>query len=124
MNFSEVSEFEKDVKRLSKKWRSIPDDIEAAKLHILPLYVNLDKGVSVEQYRRAFFTGKTATILQSSDNFEVVKIRLDVESLGRSDKVRLVFIAIRKSSTILFVELFAKNDKSREDMRRIQKYLV
>ena len=123
MNFSEAPEFKKDVKRLSKKWRSIPDDIEAAKVHILPLYVSLDKNVSIENYRQAFFNNKKATILQSSDGFEVVKIRLDVESLGSNNKVRLVFTAIQSDNSILFVELYAKNEKPREDNRRIKKYL-
>ena len=123
MNFSEAPEFKKEIKSLAKKWRSIPSDIKAAEQYILPLYIKLDKGVDIEQYRTTFFNGKTATILHSENSIEVVKMRLDVECLGRNDKVRIVFVAIKNKDEIMFVELYAKNEKSREDERRIKKYL-
>jgi len=76
------------------------------------------------EYRNAFFNNKRASILRLlEDGTEVVKMRLDVAVLGKNDKVRLVFIAIRRENSILFVELYAKNEKPREDIKRIQKYL-
>lgn len=124
MNFSEAPEFKKEVKRFAKKWRSIPDDITAAKRYILPLYVKLDKNVDIEQYRNKLFSTKRAAILPGSNSdMEVIKMRLDVEYLGRSDKVRMIFIAIRNKDEIIFVELYAKNEKSREDQQRIKRYL-
>ena len=123
MNFSETPEFEKEVKHFAKKWRSIPDDIKAAQQYILPLYVQMDVGVDIGQYRQKFFNGKTATILYSNVSTEVVKMRLDVTDLGRNDKVRLIFIAIWNKDEILFTEIYAKNEKSREDQKRIKKYL-
>ena len=50
-------------------------------------------------------------------------MRLDVADLGRNDTVRIVFVAIKTESTIQFIELYAKNDKNREDTARIRKYL-
>ncbi|QQS18168.1 hypothetical protein IPL68_06050 [Candidatus Saccharibacteria bacterium] len=50
-------------------------------------------------------------------------MRLDVAALGRSDKVRIIFIAVKTENEILFVELYAKNDKNREDPRRYRGYL-
>ena len=122
-NFSETSEFEKEVKHFAKKWRSIPNDILVAKQYILPLYEQMDVGVDIGQYRQKFFNGKTATILYSKNDIEVVKMRLDVECLGCSDKVRIIFVAIKSANEIKFIELFAKNEKSREDTRRIKRYL-
>ena len=123
MNFSETPEFKKEVKHFAKKWHSIPDDINAVQQYILPLYVQMDAGVDIGQYRQKFFNGKTATILYSNTDTEVVKMRLDVIDLGRNDKVRLVFIAIRNKDEILLTEIYAKNEKSREDQKRIKKYL-
>lgn len=124
MNFSETPEFKKEVKHFAKKWRSIPDDIKAVRQYILPLYVKLDKDVDIDWYRNRLFSTKRATILPGSNSdVEVVKMRLDVECLGRSDKVRIIFIAIRNKDEILFVELYAKNEKPREDQSRIKKYL-
>lgn len=123
MNFSKAPEFEKEVKRFAKKWRSIPNDILVAQNYILPLYQQLGPGVNIEQHRQKFFNGKTATILYSNNDTEVVKMRLDVECLGRNDKARLIFVAVKNKDQIKFIELYAKNEKSREDQKRIRKYL-
>ena len=123
MNFSESPEFIKEVKHFSKKWRSVPNDVKAVKQYILPLYKQLDNGVDLVQYRKSFFNGKTATIIYSEIDIEVIKMRLDIECLGGSDKVRIVFVAIKKNDEIKFIEMYAKNDKEREDQKRIKKYL-
>ncbi len=123
MNFSETPEFKKDVKRLAKKWRSIPLDIEAVKPYILPLYVPRDGEDVMQDYRKAFFAGKIAAVLRAQGDTEVVKMRLDVADLGRNDKVRIIFVAVKSRNTITFIELYAKNEKDREDQARIKKYL-
>jgi len=122
MNFEQTPEFQKDLKRLAKKWRSLPKDIEAAQRGLLPLYVE-QEDIDIEHLRETFFNGKRATILQAVDGCEVVKMRLDVASLGTSSKVRLVFVAVIASNTTIFVELYAKNDKDREDAARIKQVL-
>lgn len=124
MNFEQVDEFAKELKKLQKKWRSLPADLFAAEKQITDLYVGQGPDDHLLEYRAAFFNGKRAAILQTlDDGREVVKMRLDVADLGRNDKVRLVFIAIRSKTTIQFIELYAKNDKEREDTKRIKKYL-
>ena len=123
MNFSETPEFTKEVKRFSKKWRSVPNDILVARQYILPLYKQMDIGVDINQYRQKFFNGKTATILYTNVGTEVIKMRLDIECLGRNDKVRIVFIAIKNADEIKFIELYAKNEKPREDSKRIKRYM-
>lgn len=122
MNFEQAPEFKKDLKRLSKKWRSLPEDIKAAEQDIVPLYIE-QKGVDILRLREAFFGGYKAAIITSNADTEAIKMRLDVAVLGRDSKVRLVFVAVRSENTITFIELFAKNDKSREDSKRIKKYL-
>lgn len=123
MNFESSPEFAKDVKRLTKKWRSIPGDIEAAKPYIVPLYEQLASDVDIAEYRRRFFAGKRAAIMQTVGTVEVIKMRLDVQSLGASDKARLIFVAVRDKQSITFIELYAKNEKAREDTTRIKKHL-
>ena len=121
MNFEQTNEFKKELKKLQKKWRSLPQDIVAAEIQISALYSD---DVDAAEYRAAFFNGKRATILQVLENgTEVVKMRLDVESLGTSSKLRVVFIAIVTTNSILLVELYAKNEKGNLDKSRIKKYL-
>lgn len=123
MNFEQVPEFQKDLKRLTKKWRSLPEDISAVQRDIIPLYIEQD-GIDIGAIRKGVFNGKRATILKIvNEEIEVVKMRLDVQAIGKSDKVRIVFIAVRTQNTITFIELYAKNEKSREDQARIAKYL-
>jgi hypothetical protein len=123
MNFDQVPEFQKELKRLSKKWRSLPSDIKAAEKDITPLYVE-QEGVDIQRLREAFFGGfKAAVLTTAGDDVEVIKMRLDVADLGRNNKVRIVFIAVRSQNTITFIELYAKNEKNREDQGRIKKYL-
>lgn len=123
MNFKQTPEFKKELKRLSKKWRSLPNDIRMAQRGIVPLYVE-QTGVDIHLLRKSFFSGKRATILKSlDDGREVVKMRLDVESLGTRSTVRIVFVAVCSASTVLFIELYTKGEKDREDSERITKYL-
>lgn len=123
MNFDLTPEFRKDFKRLSKRWKSLNGDIEAAKKYILPLYECKAGDIEISVYRDGFFRGKRAAVLKTTSRGEVIKMRLDVADLGRNDKVRVVFVAIIKNNTIKFIELYAKNDKEREDSARIKKYL-
>lgn len=118
MNFEQIPEFEKDLKRLKKKWRSLPSDIADAKLTIGNVYGSDDL------FAQKFFNGKRATKLIVTEKHEVVKMRLDVESIGRNDKVRVVFIMVKKDNKIRFIELYAKNEKDREDQERIKKYMT
>lgn len=122
MNFEFAPEFQKDLKRLSKKWRSLPDDIEYVKPRIESLYIEHDD-IDIQQYRADFFAGKTATTLPSEHSeIEVVKMRLDVESLSTNSKVRVIFVAAVSDNSVKFIELYAKNEKDREDKGRIKKY--
>ena len=122
MNFEQAPEFQKELKRLQKKWHSLPSDIKAAERSLVPLYTE-QGGVDITYLRRNFFNGKKATILKSTSKAEVVKIRLDVETLNCNNKIRVVFIATVVSHKITFIEIFAKNEKDREDKMRIKKYI-
>lgn len=122
MNFSACPEFQKELKKFSKKWRTLDEDLEDAKVQITSLYVDDDKK-SLAEYRDAFFDNKRATIItKNNDGGEVVKMRLDCAALGNKDIIRLIFIYIKYDDEVKFIELYAKNEKSREDLARIRKY--
>jgi hypothetical protein len=123
MNFDQTSDFDKDLKHLAKKWRSLPDDIEYIKPNILSLYVERDD-IDIQKYRDDLFaTKKAAIITVTPSGVEIIKIRLDVAAIGNNSKVRIVFVAARQANTITFIEIYAKNEKDREDQARIRRYL-
>jgi hypothetical protein len=123
MNFNHAPEFARDLKRLARKWRSLPDDLQRAQLIIRRLYVDTPD-VNRNELRKAFFNNKQATILTRGESFEVVKMRLDCSSAGSKNMLRLVFVYVCVGDEVTFVELFSKNDKSREDIRRYRPYFT
>ena len=122
MNFDETAEFTRELKSLTKRWDSLHNDLEKVKRQIETLYME-NSEINMNEYRQNFFNGKRATILRQSEDNEVVKMRLDCASLGNKSLLRLIFIYIKTGSRVLLVELYSKNDKSREDTTRIKRYL-
>lgn len=123
MNFKESPEFKKDLKSLGKKVRTLESDLKPVCAIIEQLYTP-SSSQELIKYRSLFFDGRRATILHKSDTLEVIKMRLDTEDRSMNGKLRLVFVAIINDGTVTFIELYAKNIKSREDLNRIKKYLA
>ena len=126
MNFDEAPEFTKDLKALKKRVPTLKADLARMKKRIESLYIvgdNMTKN-DLQEFRTQFFSGEIATILPgSTEEIEVVKIRLDSDSEQYRGKLRLVFAAVKRGKNVLFVELYSKSDKNREDSVRIKKYI-
>jgi len=120
MNFDHSNEFARELKSFSKKWQSLPEDLISLTKVLSTLYFGGD-GLPPERIRETFFASKRAAVLQTgSEEQEVVKVRLDCRDLNK-DMLRVTYI--RKGDHILLVELYAKNQKAREDVARIKYYL-
>lgn len=120
MNYSRVPEFEKDVKALKKRVRSLEGDLERAKHLIEALYRHPD--AEQTEFKKLFLAGKKATILTKTGAVEVVKMRLDTDTDSYRGKLRLVFAVAVDKAEVSFIELYSKNDKPREDQRRLRRY--
>ncbi len=120
MNFSQSPEFQKELKKLSKKWRSLPADVGMLTLVITALYTQTDDNAAIHLRETFFAMNKGAVLKVISSVSEVVKVRLDSSDINK-DMLRVVFIQFEDK--IMFIELYAKNSKSREDITRIKKYL-
>src|SRR3990167_1344374 len=112
MRFRQTSEFEKDLKRLVKKYRTLPDDLQ-----------DFMKVVDVQPLG----IGKNFAVITRQSNFVVLKARLFCRSL-RGNSLRIIYAYIENHSQIElvgieFIELYFKGDKENEDKDRIQKYL-
>jgi len=112
MNFSETPEFTRELKRFRKSYRSLDKDVDDFKLVIS----DTDKLEEIH-----FFDGPNATRLRIGDGFEVIKARLDCADLGNKQMLRIVYIL--RGDEVLFVELFSKGEKSREDVALIKREL-
>ena len=120
MNYSRVPEFEKDVKALKKRVRSLEGDLERAKHLIEALYGRHD--AEQTEFKKRFLAGKKATILTKTGAVEVVKMCLDTDTDSYRGKLRLVFAVAVDKAEVSFIELYSKNDKPREDQRRLRRY--
>ncbi len=107
MNFSETDEFSKDFKRLSKKYRSLPDDL----LEFKKIVSEIPLG-----------SGKHFVVLHENEAIKILKARLFCKYL-RGASLRITYAYIEKSTTISFIELYFKGEQVNEDRGRISDFL-
>lgn len=120
MDFEELKEFGKDKKRLAKKYRSIPDDLETVKqvLEVLP-------------DERPPFSYRISNLGIETCIIKVKKIACkSLKGKGVNSGLRLVYAYYEvlaeevesQKEKIVFIELYHKSDKENEDRDRILKY--
>lgn len=105
--FTHLPEFEKELKKLSKKYPTIESDIEDIK----PIILNCPTG-----------TGKNFIIIKSTEKTKIVKVKIHCESL-RSRTIRLIYSYHEDKFEFLYIEVYFKGDKENEDKGRIDEYL-
>jgi len=112
MNFKSTAEFQKDLKRLSKKFRSLDGDLVEFKkvLNEAPLGI-----------------GKHFNVITKTDHLYIVKARFFCKSLKKKD-LRVIYAYIENHQIIEmvgidFIEIYFKGDKENEDRERIKEYL-
>ena len=111
MNFKNAREFEKDFKKLSKKFQSLDTDLIEFKkvLSESPLGI-----------------GKHFNIIAKINFIYIVKARFFCKSLKKKD-LRIIYAYIENHQVvemigIEFIELYFKGNKEREDKERIKNY--
>ncbi len=112
MNFKTAQEFQKDFKKLSKKFKSLDSDLIEFKkvLSEAPLGI-----------------GKHFNIITKAGCCYVVKARFFCKSLRKKD-LRIIYAYIenyqaKEIAEIEFLEVYFKGDKENEDYERIKEYL-
>lgn len=105
--FSRLPEFEKELKRLSKKYPSLCEDLEKFET-VIAVYPT---GV-----------GKNFSIIHSSDALKVVKARLACRSL-RDRSIRIIYAYHDAVATFMHLELYFKGEKENEDYERVREYI-
>ncbi len=106
-SFNAIAEFEKEFKRLIKKYKTIDDDFE--------------------KFKKVIFTtptgvGKNFVIIHSTETVKVVKARMACRTL-HDHSLRVIYAYFEQNQHIDFIELYFKGDKENEDRERIKEYL-
>lgn len=112
MNFKSTVEFQKDFKKLSKKFRSLDDDLIEFKkiLSEAPLGI-----------------GKHFNVITKTGCLYIIKARFFCRTLKKKN-LRIIYAYIENHQIIEmvgidFIEIYFKGEKENEDRERIKDYL-
>lgn len=109
MTFDELAEFQKDLKSLLKKYRTLDDDLEVVK-----------RVLEVTPDERPPFSYRINDLGIETCIVKVKKIACRaLKGKGVNSGLRLVYAFFPDSKRITFIELYHKSDKENEDRRRI-----
>ncbi len=106
-HFSQLPEFEKEFTKLSKRYRSLAEDIKLFESFITKNPTGL---------------GKNFTIIHCADNVKIVKARMMCKSL-KDRSIRVIYCSNNDMVTFVHIEIYFKGDKENEDRKRIAEYL-
>ena len=109
MNFDELEEFRKDLKRLLRKYRTLKDDLEIVK-----------KVLDIKPESRPPFSFQIDGLGIETCVIKVKKIACKaLKGRGVNSGLRLIYAHYTASEEIIFIELYHKSDKAHEDRQRI-----
>lgn len=110
MNFDELPDFERDLKSLLKKYRTLHDDLEIVK-----------RVLEVEPNERPPFSYRIDGLGLETCLIKVKKIACKaLKGKGVNSGLRLIYAYFEEEKRIVFVELYHKNEKDNEDRQRIK----
>ena len=109
MIFEELNEFKKDLKALTKKYRTLHDDLEVVK-KVLEIFPN----------ERPPFSYRIDQIKLETCIIKVKKIACKaLKGKGVNSGLRLIYAYFKEEQKVTFIELYHKNDKELENRERI-----
>ncbi|WP_029278603.1 hypothetical protein [Pedobacter borealis] len=109
MLFKSLNEFDKDLKKLLKRYRSLQSDLEDVKIIL-----------RVKPDERNPFSFRIDNLGITTCVIKVKKISCDsLKGRGVNSGLRLIYAYFEKEEKIVFIELYHKNDKENEDKQRI-----
>lgn len=119
MQYKETKAFQKDFKKLKKKFQSLALDFEVAKLFSLEAY-----------HLNSFDHGGIETITKKEIAGEMVQIHKltkfackALKNRGAKSGIRIIYAYQPNTQTVTFIEIYFKADKANEDKDRIKQYL-
>jgi mRNA-degrading endonuclease RelE of RelBE toxin-antitoxin system len=114
MKFEELKEYLKDLKKLSKKYKSLESDIEIIK-----------QILRAKPDSRPNFSFEINGLGIESCIIKIKKIACkSLKGKGKNTGLRLVYAYLEKEKKIIFIEIYHKSNKSSEDRKRILEYFL
>ena len=107
MNFNQTENFAGNFKKLSKKYKSLPEDL-----------IEFQKVIT----KYPLGTGKHFATLRVHEKISLVKARLFCRYL-RGSSLRLIYAWHEKKQLIEYIEIYFKGDQEIHDEKLIKSYL-
>jgi mRNA-degrading endonuclease YafQ of YafQ-DinJ toxin-antitoxin module len=109
MTFEELTEFNRDLKKLLKKYRTLNDDLDVVK-----------KVLEFSPNERPPFSFRIDNLGLETCVIKIKKIACRaLKGRGVNSGLRLVYAHFQEENKIIFIEIYHKNDKENEDRQRI-----
>lgn len=109
MIFETLDEFEKDLKGLLKRFKSLNDDLDTIK-----------QVLTIRPEERPPFSFRIDNLGIKTCVIKVKKIACkSLRGRGVNSGLRLIYAYFKEEERIILIELYHKNDKENEDRQRI-----
>ena len=119
INYCSIPEFEKDFKKLEKRYRTLSDDFENMKKNLLE--VHYIKGAPLPPNTIVDIEG------MCGENYKSKKVRKfackSLRNLGNRSGIRVIFVLEPDDLKITFIEMYFKGDKENEDKNRLRDFI-
>ena len=106
-HFNALPEFEREFKKLSKKYPSLGEDLKNLEV----VLCNYPTGI-----------GNNFIVTHFDTSIKIIKARLSCRSL-RNRSMRVMYAYHDDSFEFMYIEIYFKGDKDNEDKKRIKEYL-
>ena len=113
MQFEELPEFQQDLKRLLKKYRTLKGDLEVLK-KVLAVVEHPQPPLSYRIPGLGFETPPIIKVKKFASR--------SMKGKGSNTGFRLIYAHHQQSSLIQFIEIYFKADQENEDRERIIRY--
>ncbi len=111
ITFEELREFDTDVKKLLKKYRSLEEDLEV-----------ICKVLNDEPDENPPFSFRISGLGINTCIIKIKKIACkSLKGRGINSGLRLVYAYFENENRIVFAELYHKNEKGNEDRERLKR---
>lgn len=117
ISYEQTEEFQKDLKKLLKKYRSLEEDLELAKIAAIELF-HLQKINNLSVFPISGFC--TEEILVCKIKKFACKA---LKGRGSKSGIRVIYAFHVKILRVDFIEIYFKGHRENEDKERIKRYL-
>lgn len=117
MNYEYLSEFEKDFKKLQKRFRTLQEDFKLmVKLNIELYHINkIDNNSSVKI---------ESCCTENIISYKIKKFACkSLKNKGSKTGLRVIYAYVPKEKKVVFIEIYYKGDKENEDRTRLETFL-